>query len=366
MEDYEFKFFKGIAHKSQPDLSNWCWAACISKLIQGFRITTNIENNQCSIAGYYLKTYHKSNGKSISKCCHDGTINETCNLGLLEKDLESVFSDFGIRCDRIPSNKLVSSLSNYDFVVENINNSKFPILVQIEKPNGTHLIMLSGYGYYKKCKYVLIGDPLRGAEYYQLLKNFINNEKILKAWTCSLDLSTFDHTTLIKDDVLHNYLSLATIQINRLLGDLTKRKQDDLIPHTNPIGLLQNEFVPNFVQEFKTNTDLTVDRSILNTLKNISKFSNECYPEIPRNSFTLLPIIENVNELRAGFRLPSEEYEYFEDYATHAEKRTDSNGGEKLRALSFPQNYHLSKESFLSRNEFMRQLQKNKMITYFQ
>jgi len=366
MQDIEFKYLKGIIHKKQLENSNWCWAACLSKILIGFKISTQIGNKQCNIVSHYLRNYlHKTETKT-NLCCKSSKIKNNCNTALAEEHLAMVFGDFGVKCTPIkPTEK--HKLRDYNFISETINQTKAPIILQIGLGHASHLVLLSGYGHIGKCKYVLVGDPLKGAEFYKNIENYTEYEEISNIWTCHFQKDITRKISLVKDQLMFNNIMLFSNYMNTILKSNTNLKKESF--NNNVFWMFQE----NTLLELLNNYNISYAPDRLN--QKCEVFQDSCFLTVPREGFPncLKPIIPfktlNIDlsdKDKIDLTKDDSDEIYFTNYATLAKKRKNKKTKEEeLKAIQFPSNYNLKKNEWLEEKAFMHKLKQNDEIKYF-
>ena len=191
----EFKYFSNLSHQTQPLGSNWCWAACLSKILKGFNIKSPLGTSQCEIVRHYLnylKIENVNNGN-----CNNEFYAKKHNKALDPNDLESIFSDFGVYCNKINNKSIKNKLSDYDFIKNTLKQTGAPIILRIDQNQSEHLILITGFGKIDSCNYLLESDPINKQEFYISLESF-NYSSIIAAWTIDFKQELF--TNFLVDD----------------------------------------------------------------------------------------------------------------------------------------------------------------------
>lgn len=349
-----FYCFNQLDHVTQPDYSYWCWAACLSKMINGLNSTSSIGENQCQLASYYASFLNQSE-RNLIYCC-DNRINTNCDQPLEENHLVKTFNLGGFSTEELG----LDVLGNFFALMNRIEHSKSPIVLNIQDNGQSHMVLLSGYGQMNECHYLLLSNPLYEAEKYITFESFENNYIINNAWSTSLVYDTIDTDKKIAERITKIDDLLNKIPVN------TKRKFPNYSLE-NKFYFTDNsrlEMLENFVNN--KNIDLLVELK-----KDIDRDDNltYCEPIVPRN----WPINElSLNRFRDAIKentgseiiVMSKNEIIVKDYAIKI-KWEENDRGFYFNIISGPKDYTLNKTKSLSINELCDQLITLSKLTYF-
>ena len=345
---------------TQPINSYWCWAACLSKMIQGLNSYSFIGKKQCEIVGYYKMHKPLFDIPSFNNrdcCSRTTTISKGCNIGLNENDLETVFTRGGFNATEIIQ---LSTLSNFSSVKNLLIDNQSPIIIKTEKNRNAHMILITGYGESGSCQYVLAGDPAGniGEEYVEF-NEFLSATKIIRAWT-----SEVQKFNLKPDKILKSSITV----IEKFIRDNRKKfkKESMSIPlnylsHHNQSYIGFNifrkdidkndlkDFIENLEEDFSTDKEETCRERIFRNLVRHRETN----------------IITEKKLDNGDFKLRDFNICLFKDYATRIQIKKEF-GNILVRPLAFPKNYIL-KEGWQSYSSFIAELKQpaNPKISYF-
>jgi hypothetical protein len=93
----EFYYFKNLVHKQQPYNSNWCWAACLSGMIDGLNAQSKIGKKQRELASFYKE--YTSNFYKVTyynECCNGNNApTGLCNKGISDHHVIDIYEYSG-------------------------------------------------------------------------------------------------------------------------------------------------------------------------------------------------------------------------------------------------------------------------------
>jgi hypothetical protein len=267
MKTFDFYFFKDLVHKQQPYLSNWCWAACLSSIIDGLVTTTSIGNKQCNLASFY-KRYRKNNNINVNyydDCCPQlhNTSNE-CNKGIQDTHIEDVYKHSGLLATPY-DNKLIKS---YTWVKDILKEKQAPILVKYRENGQAHASLIIGYGEINSCRYLLLSDPNNStAEEYKLMKMIINLS-IEKIWV----LEKINNIQLKKDEEIYQRYAKAVQYVESLKSNnINKTLYKEL---SNPLDYLGYKY-PALIDDLFNNINNSINLQHITQNKLVQDFRSQ-------------------------------------------------------------------------------------------
>jgi len=219
-----FFHFTGMDHVVQLQNSYWCWAACLSKIINGLSSRSEIGKNQCELAAFYSTNFTQIVDNNImyrttintnmfiteisNPCCSKRRrgrrriLSKKCDVPLHDKDLELLCKYVGIKASHISD---ISVLKEYSLIRKILIDNDAPIIVKTKLRSGrSHMILITGFGKSGECEYILASDPLKANSEYTLLEHFLSENKILSAWEVKLKVQNYtknlEEDTILEDN----------------------------------------------------------------------------------------------------------------------------------------------------------------------
>lgn len=348
----------------QPKLSNWCWAACILKIIEGLNVNS-LYKKQCQIVSAYIKTFRPTEYQSGIDCCDESNqLLNMCNKALKEEHLEKTFELFGLSCSKIdnPSPKL----KQYSYVKTTIEKNDAPIIIQKYKGGSTHLVLVNGYGQHNGNEYILISDPTSNSEAYWTINCKIENINIKNAWTCTVKKEFKNEHSLIKD-----YEFLENIEA-------TRTKLRSLEKSEVPIHL--HRFIEDPLMLFRTNPEtiktISYQNNLTHNLVSFENYNNDTaiYCEsISRNRTRLyLSEIAQINEILEEpnqLIIQNENLKYITDYGVLLSLNQSNDQEFFYKLISYPLDFDIlvsERNRWLNQKDIVKILEKNKPVSYFE
>jgi len=299
----EFYHFANLISIQQPDKTNWCWAICFEVLAKQFVNTSLSSMNACNFVLDYLSYTNKKSVKE--NFCEvfllntteipdwgDVTINE-------EKHLVSFLENYGIKIEK----QRIEELDNnelFKLIIELLFKKGLPLLTK--KSQGvnsySHLRLITGYGIYKGCNYVLLMDSLLENEVYMPISVF--RETLSKIWIATID-EKIELPKLVEDIDTKNEL----IHFENLISVFNNSRE--FKANLNPVLFLQQEL--DFLRfGFRNNFDTTVDKALEFLVEKSGVIF--CNAHIPKNkhiskiAYEIPPVkLEEIEELLEKMRL---------------------------------------------------------------
>ncbi len=349
-----FYCFNQLDHVMQPDYSYWCWAACLSKMINGLNSDSHIGKDQCHLASYYA-SYLNQSERNLIYCCDDRN-SSNCDQPLEKNHLVETFNLGGFSTKELE----IDVLNNFFILVELIRSSKSPIVLNMQDNGQSHMVLLSGYGQMKECQYVLLSNPLYEAERYITFESFKNNYEINNVWSTSLVYDSIDTDKKIAERIMKidHLLNRIPVNIKRNFPNYFFENKF-YFTNNSRLQMLEN-YVNNKIPDLLV--ELKKDRSPDDDL-------TYCEPIVPRN----WPINElNLNRFRYAVKektgseiiAMSANEIIVKDYAIKI-KWEEHDEEFYFNILSGPKDYTLNKAKSLSINELCTKLVTLPKLTYF-
>ena len=326
---YEFKCFIDMDHISQPRDSNWCWVACLVKLLNGLGIQTLSESDQCQFATEYFRNYHSVD---TANCCETNGAQKVCYKGIEPDDLVKYYGDKGIICKRIKDR---NEIFDYEFVKEQLIANDAPILLKTKHGDGFHLELITGYGYKDECQYVLVGNPLKNVgEFYLPMEVFEQRHswKLLEAWICKPDSKEIRRKSLVQDD-----------KLDAILSNLRESLEE------------KSEEYP-FLKHLRSEDLLELLGGHKGELAFLIKLDEKCHMPIPRQ---LYPVTEIEDPDKIEIEDQENSQVFFTTYGTLVGFKEN-----KWYVQTAPKNYEL-KDSWSSLKALGQELKKKPKINFF-
>lgn len=374
---FNFYYFKDLIHKQQPYQSNWCWAACLSSLIDGLNTSYQIGNKQCNLASYYREYSRNPQAKVqvYNNCCSNlHNTSSECNKGIHDNHISEVYNHSGI----IAREDNAKNIYNYNWVKQTLINQQAPILIKYSSGGQDHASLITGFGEIDDCKYYLLSNPeYRRADTY-IRTDIIANYSISKIWVLeklSQNKPEKDKEIYVRfedairyveelklnksfiDDVLldpRNYLGHKhPAMINRILKDNNKRLDNQFINNLAADFRKQNQFEDCQRKITKTPEDsaniigLSLDDVINPTDETMSLLTDnnfDCRIFIEEYTIELEVFVDNSAYEEFLFR--ARQAAYNSGQIGTSASFNDGPSEESIRVLpiSYPQNYNLNKE----------------------
>lgn len=338
---------------TQPQSSYWCWAACLSKMINGLNSPTQIGNKQCDIVSYYKhQKYHKNvhQPKMNDSCCgKSGHQSPGCNIALDETDLASVFTKGGFDTYEVLS---LSDLEDFDNVKKTLKRKQAPIVLKTKTGNFSHMILINGYGERDGCKYILPSDPIAAkGEKYVEFDYFKSSVSIEKAWETEVLACN-----LHKDKKLNDSIALIQKFIDSKIKPITQESK-----LLDPWNFLTSPNLPNIANYILTGNTKEISAQWM--IENLTRdFDTEniltCNPYVLRDTVLLGEINfiseEELNSGSYALREKGNNQAYFDQYATRVQIKKKE---EEIlvKPISYPKNY-LINEGWQTYEEFRAML----------
>jgi len=372
-----FFHFTGMDHVIQLKNSYWCWAACLSKIINGICSSSRIGENQCDLATFYSTNFTQIINNNViyrtdinmssiitqidAPCCSKGKITSNkCNVPLHDKDLKALSDYIGLKCDIIRD---LSILKEYTIIRKKLIDNDAPIILKTKLRSGrSHMMLITGFGKSSECEYVLVSDPLRASSQYTLLSYFLSENEILNAWEVKLKTSN-NNSNLKEDEMLIKNFNL----VQKFMID-NKEVMDDDIDFTKEVLILSDKILEPFSKRVilnKMNNEIDINK-IIDTIDNQDELP------ICNNFKKRIKIrrIGNVLSVEKGFNFRDRSLsinrvteEYFEEFATTILVKRKK-GRIMVKPSTFPLNYNLKNE-WQEYNSFCKELYKQPKIEYF-
>ncbi|RNC86757.1 MAG: hypothetical protein ED556_04875 [Winogradskyella sp.] len=278
MSKFEFYYLKSIKYKPQPFKSNWCWAACLSNMIEGLNSKSVIGNTQCNLVSYYRK--YQNNPYSINQvyngCCTGGnSISHQCNIGIETNDIKIIYGKGGFILEEVED---LNTILNYNWVKFTLIKNQAPILLKIIRERGYHASLITGFGEVGGCKYLLFSDPSETTgEIYQNMRVIEDNiNDISQAWTTSVK----DNFNLIEDKEIKTRYEKAIEFIAKIDGGFD-------IELSNPLNYIGHKH-PAFIDRLlnSENRAAIINKEGEQLVKDFreQKYAGNCQPEVPIRS----------------------------------------------------------------------------------
>lgn len=265
MTNFKFYRLKDFIHKQQPYLSNWCWAACLSTIIDGLNTETNIGKKQCNLASFYrqYRANTQINATSYSECCpFSQNISDECNQAIADSHISDIYSHSGIEASLEDENYI----NDYQWVKNTLINNQAPILVKYTVNGQGHANLVTGYGEINNCQYLLLSDPqYEYSDEYKLI-SIVKLLEIEKIWA----LKKLKKNKLEKDFEIYDRFDKAlkyTKSLNKKNLDVNTAKElknplnylgyknpaiiDSLLENTVKSEIFEGLNLRNLVNDFK-------------------------------------------------------------------------------------------------------------------
>lgn len=359
MQLFEFKSFPYSKLENQPLNSNWCWASCFINFLKICNI--NLDITACSLAkNYVLFNNEALTISSLEGCCNseNDSPSNICDTPIDVDDLEIFFSSQGLKCKKY--DKEIDSLFEGDTVKNYLEEFKRPIILEVYNGN-SHLVLITGYGYYGSCRYTLFSNPLESLNDEYVKNSSLENHpryKPVRAWICTSIFERDIKIAITKDQVFRNNLN----KINKILT----REFKEIVS--------EKEILPLIFTSSSLHSILENDRNVRpkyldkdNLLIAIRKELYTCGDGYLRSNTNHVPIRKIQNSIKDGnnkIEIPPSFKDYYVEFATNIERRLNNKNEHEVKPVNFPLNYNF-KDEWITEVEFQALLLKKSKIKFF-